>query len=123
MITGGAMEVKTIQDILKFQGEFIQKVQKQMELIGKGKAPSAEELINEKKEFLTRYKERLDVAAKAKEEVIHRYDEEIQYNKNLISRLEKEIKEDKKAIERAAAEAAKAQKERGKGKKEKGKEA
>lgn len=110
------METKVIEDILKSHKEFVQKVRKQMELISKGKVPPAEALVKEKEELLARFKERLDAATEAREQVMRRHDEEIRSRKESISHLEKEIKEDKKTLERAVAEAAKRPKEKSKGK-------
>lgn len=102
------MEVKTIDDILKLQDEFVQKVQKQMEMVSKGKAPSADLLLKEKKELLLHYKERLEAATASREEAVHRYDEDIRHHNEQITRLEKEIKAEKKAIKQSTQAATKA---------------
>ena len=99
------MEVKTIEDILKLQDDFIKKVQKHMELVSKGKSPSAELLIEENEELLAQYKERLDAVTKAKAETIHRYDEEIIRYHDMISGIEKEIQDGKKALKHTASKA------------------
>lgn len=108
------MEATVIEGILKSHEEFVKKVQKQMESIRRGGASSSEVSIKGKEEHLLRFKGRLESATKTRQEVIRRYDEEIRGHKQMISRLEKDIQEDKKALERVAAEAAKRTKEKGK---------
>ncbi len=110
------MEVKTIKDILKLQNEFVKKVQKQTKLVRKGKAPSADVLIKEKESFLVTMEERLGAATEAREKAVLRYDEEIRHHNEQITRLKKEVSEEKKALKRATAEATTQSKETGKGK-------
>ena len=97
------MEVKTIQDILQFQKEFAQKVERLIGLARKGKAPSAELAVKEKEEIRARLKARLDAASEAQERAARRYEDVIRSHSMLISRLEKEIEEDRKSLHRTGA--------------------
>ena len=99
-------------EILTFHKDFAQQFQKHIELIREGRAPSADALVREKEDLLARLRQRLELVNEAKQQAIRRYDEEVRRCKELISQREAEIREDKKALERAAAEAAKQAKEK-----------
>ena len=79
-------------------------------------APSAEVAVKEKEEIRARLTERLDAASEAKERVVRRNDDGIRSHTMLISRLDKEIQEDRKSLDRAA-EAAKREGKKGRGEK------
>ncbi len=115
------MEVKTIQDILQFQKEFAQKVERLIGLARKGKAPSAEFAVKEKEEIRARLKERLDAASKAREGAVRRYEDGIRSHTTLISRLDKEIDEDRKSLQHTGVKAAKEEGRRGRAAKSRGK--
>jgi hypothetical protein len=115
------MEVKAIQDILQFQKEFAQKVERLIGLARKRKAPSAEVAVKEKEEIRARLKERLDAASEANERAARRYEDGIRSHTMLISRLDKEIEEDRKSLQRIGLKAAKEEGKKGKTEKAKGK--
>lgn len=107
------MEVKTIQDILQFQKEFAQKVERLIALARKGKAPSAELAVKEKEEIRARLKARLDAASEARERVVRRHEDGIRSHTTLISRLDKEIDEDRKSLQRPGVKPTKVEGKRG----------
>ena len=115
------MEVKAIQDILQFQKEFAQKVERLIGLARKRKAPSAEVAVKEKEEIRARLKERLDAASEAKERAARRYEDGIRSHTTLISRLDKEIEEEKRSLQRIGLKAAKEEGKKGKADQPKGK--
>jgi hypothetical protein len=114
------MEVKTIQDILQFQKEFTQKVERLIALARKGKAPSPELAVKEKEEIRARLKARLDAATEAQERAARRYEDGIRSHSMLISRLDKEIEEDRKSLQRAGVKPAKEEGKKGRAAKPKG---
>ncbi len=115
------MEIKTIQDILQFQKEFAQKVERLIGLARKGKGPSAESAVKEKEEIRARLKARLDAASEAQERAARRYEEGIRSHTMLISRLDKEIEEDRKSLQRAGVKPAKGEGKKGRPDKPRGK--
>jgi hypothetical protein len=95
------MEIKTIEDVIKIQKEFITKIQEAAETVRAGKAP-VEISIGEKKELLEQTREKLEKVVALKEEIVRRYDEEIDHCRKIITRLEKEIQKVRKDYGQAA---------------------
>ncbi len=96
------METKAIEDLLQAHHQFVQKVQDHLAAAAKGKALSPEALVKEKEELVGRFKARLEEETQAKEQTLKRHDEAIRRHKDVIARMEREIREERKAIERAA---------------------
>ncbi len=106
------MEIGIIDDVLKFHYEFDKKIKEQVEAVGKGRGISKDVLTNERKLLLKRFSDSLKATKVAKEKAVKRYDQEIHDNEKMISRLKKEISDEKNALKLDTTKVSKKSKEK-----------
>lgn len=81
------MEVKTINDVLRFHEEFVKKVKEQAKIVRSPEGLSPKALVKEKKQLLKRFEDKLKIVTKAKIEAEKRYDKEIKDIEDMILHL------------------------------------
>jgi restriction endonuclease len=99
------MVPKSADAVSKAQQEFIEKLQKEIQLRRSGEPPSAAAL-GEKEQLAIRLRQRLERTIAARESTVKRFEAEIQRRENLIRQLESEIEAEKSAPASEAAKAA-----------------
>ncbi len=96
------MESGIIEEILKSHEDLLKRMQGHMERAAAKRGPSMETVVKEKEELLAHLKERVEAATRAKEAAVSRFDRQIRHYSDEITRLTRELRQDKKALGRAA---------------------
>lgn len=89
------MDAKIITDILQQQDNFVQMLQKQIELVVKA---GPEAVLAEKEMLHAQFKERMQTLQAARQQALERYDAEIGRHQTMIAQLEKEIADHHKKL-------------------------
>jgi hypothetical protein len=97
------MALKTLQDVIKSQQEFLQKVAEQINTVKQGRPLSSDLPIREQENLLAQASTRLDAVRRAREAAVKRFDEEIQPLEETVTRLKAEIASGKTLRQPAAS--------------------
>ncbi|HEY3148166.1 MAG TPA: hypothetical protein VGJ75_17550 [Dongiaceae bacterium] len=91
------MEIKTYDDVLKLRQQFADRLAQRMRLAKKTRAPTAEQVIAEKRVMLKDSQSAMAAVQQAKDEAIKRLDGQLQRLQAKIAGLEGDIDEIEKA--------------------------
>jgi DNA-binding ferritin-like protein len=91
------METEILDDVLRLQQEFSDKLAAQMRRLEQAPAGTLDEMMAEKRAMLKRSQADMDAVSQAREEAVKRFDDDLRRHKETIAQLESDIKEFGKA--------------------------
>jgi len=94
------MDIKNVEAALNLQQDLMANIKKHMAVLGKGSAPSLEELLGDKEQMMLQNTASLKAAEQEKAEAANRWQEQIDRCQASIKSLRQEIAEIKKRIKK-----------------------